>query len=61
MWRGRGLFSKGCQWLSPEEADVVAASPSEAGLDIYGFLGGVFSSGVIKDNLGIYLYSLGLI
>ena len=28
---------------------------------IYGFLGGAFGSGVIKDNVVIYLYSLGLI
>ena len=61
VWRGRELFSKGCQRLSPEEANVVGASPSEAGLDIWFLGGGAFGSGVIKDNLVIYLYSLGLL
>ena len=43
VWRGGGLFSKGCQGLSPEEADVVGASPPEAGLDIWS-LGGAMEA-----------------
>ena len=38
VWKGRGLFSKDCQGLSPEEA-MVGASPLEAAFDIW-FLGG---------------------
>ena len=27
VWRGRGVFSMGCQRLSPEETEVIGASP----------------------------------
>ena len=61
VWRGRGLFSRGCQGLSPEEANVVGASPLEAGPDIWFLMGVLLAVGLLKIVSYLNLYSLGLI